>query len=45
MYNYCQIVLKRYVGDAERMGEERNAYMFVVGKLEGRDHSGNLEVR
>jgi len=26
------------------MGEERNAYMFVAGKLAGRDYSGDLGV-
>jgi len=26
------------------MGEERNANMFVVGKMGGRDHSGDLGV-
>jgi len=26
------------------MGEERNAYTFVAGKLRGRDYSGDLGV-
>ena len=46
-HNIVQVIKSRrmrWVGHVARMGEERGAYRVLVGKPEGKNHRGDLDV-